>query len=182
MESAERVVTAGRHKAFHRNTRLITDISHESVQCVAVLFPGRPGNSAEKGDRLKVNPPHTGCERAGKGNKLSQIVIIHASDDRRHQGDAEVQVRADADGFPFFLQKGAPPQFFINVIPGAVKLQENNVQPRLGKGFCIGRVLRKADAVGVKLHIAAARLFRKADELRQIIAQGRLPSRKLQER
>ena len=182
MESAERVVTAGRHKAFHRNTRLITDISHESVQCVAVFLTGRMRNTAEIGHRLKVNPPHTGCERAGKGNKLSQIVIIHASDDRRHQGDAEVQVRADADGFPFFLQQGPSPQFFINVVPGTVKLQENNVKPRFGKRFCIGGILRQSDSVGVNLHIAAARFLRKADKLRQIIAQGRLPSRKLQER
>ena len=169
MESAERVVTAGRHEALHGNARLIADIGHKLIQRVAVLLPGRMRNTAEIGHRLEVDPPHTGGKRAGKGNKLSQIVVIHAPDDCRHQRNAEAQVRTDADGFPFFLQKGAPPQFFINVVPRTVKLQENNVKPRFGKRFCIGGILHQSDSVGINLHVAAARFLRKADKLRQVV-------------
>ena len=179
MKPAQRMIAPRGQKGVARNIRLLRQIRHEPVERIARLRRGVV--PAEVAHGLKMHAAHGGHVIARKADDLAEGVVVHAGDDRRHERDAEAERIADADGLRLFAQQRRAAQGLINPIVHPVELQEDDIEPRLGKARGIVRVAREAQAVRVQLHGAAAGLFGKADEAGQIVAQRRLAARKLQQ-
>ena len=128
-----------------------------------------------------MDTPHGGGELAGQGDDLAQIVVIHALDHRRHQRDADGELRADADGLPLGIQQIPAAQGAVDLIPRPVELEKHDIEPCLGEPAGVGGILGQADSVGVHLGIAASGLPGISDQLRQIVAERRFPAGKLQQ-
>ena len=92
MEPTERVVTPGWHETFQRDSCLIADIHHQAIKRIAILLPGRFGNTTEEGNRLEMNTSDTRCKRRGQFNQPSQIIVIYSLYNRRYQGNTNAKI------------------------------------------------------------------------------------------
>ena len=117
-----------------------------------------------------------------KADQLTQVLVIDLGHHRRHQRHADPGTAADFDGTGLFLQKRAATQLSVNVIPGSVELQEDNIQARLCQCLHVSRILSETDSVGIDLHITAAGAFRFPHQLRKIFPHRRLSAGELQKR
>ena len=182
VKTAERMVAAGGHEALDRDPGLLADVRHQLVQGVPILCLRHARIASEVRHWLEVDSPDPRGQRHREPYQLAQVVVIDTFDYRRHQCHADPEPGAYLDGLPLCLQQRCAAQRLIDILPGPVELEKDDVQPSFPEPFGKIRILCKADSVGVHLGVAAAGLFRIADQLRKIVPQGRFSAGKLQQR
>ena len=114
METAQRMIAPGGHKAVHGDAGLVAEVSHQLVQGITLVCLGSIRIPAKVGDRLEMDAPDTGNIVPGKGDQLPQIVRIHTTNHCGHKGHTDTQIRAVADGLLFGFQKGSAPERFVS--------------------------------------------------------------------
>ena len=161
---------------FYRPVRLLLDFGYD-------LGNGNPGighgkdrhtcrNSSPAGSGLPEPLAAVSSAEIDDRADLTDIDPGHQGRDQDYRQACSMQC---SDGAFLFLEKRPASQFFVNVVIDAVELQEDGRQPCPLQTPEVVRVPGQAQAIGIDLDKVEPEGPPKTDNLRQVVAQRRLP-------